>query len=234
MNEQLKVLLDLQKIDSELYFLQDVRTKKPLELEQERCRQQEAEDLVQRTGAVLTKTRMAADSKELDVKKNEGEIEKAQVALNTARSNEEYQVFKGQIERFQEENGKIEEFVLVDLTTIDSLSAEKQAAEGQVEKVKAELAQKQKDIDAFVAEVDERLVGLKARREEIVAEVGEESLYLYDRVLERYQGSALALAENSVCQGCYMSLTKQTINEIIIGKDLVQCRNCVRILYLKD
>ena len=234
MNEQLKVLLDLQKVDSELFFLQDVRAKKPLELEQEKRKQQEAEALVARFAAAITHTRMAADSKELDVKKNDGEIEKAQVALNTARSNAEYQVFKGQIERFQEENGKIEDLVLTDLTTIDSLVAEKEGAEAQVEKIQQELAQKEKDIHAFITEVDERLGTLSSSRDEILSGVGKDQLYLYERVLERYHESALALVENNVCQGCHMGITKQMMNELLIGKDLVQCRNCARILYAHD
>lgn len=234
MNEQLSVLLDLQKVDSELYFLNDVRAKKPLELEQERVKQREAEATVERIVAAIKQARMAADAKELDIKKNEGEIEKAQVALNTARSNEEYQVFRSQIERFQEENGKIEELVLEDLTTIDALTAEKEGAESQIEKVKKELAEKQKDIDAFIAEVDERVTALQASREEILGRVGKDQLYLYERVLERYNESALAIVENKVCQGCYMSLTKQMLNNLMIGSDLVQCKNCARILYLND
>ena len=57
-------------------------------------------------------------------------------------------------------------------------------------------------------------------------------LLLYDRVLSRHKDFALARLEHQVCQGCFMSITPQTLNTILLGRELCQCRNCLRILYL--
>jgi len=234
MNEQLKVLLDLQKIDSELYFLQTMREKKPSELEHDKQRQQQAQAVVQRIDDTIKETRMEIDRKELDINQNEAEIEKAQIALNTARSNEEYQVFKSQIEKFQETNGSIEEYVLEQMSAIDGLNVDRERASTEVDRVTQDLNQKEKEIQSFLQEVDERVGGLGGNRSELLASADKDALEVYEKVLTRYNESALALVENSVCQGCYMSLTKQMLNELMVGRDLVQCRNCVRILYLHD
>lgn len=234
MNEQLKVLLDLQKIDSELYFLQTMREKKPSELEHDKQRQQQAQAVVQRIDDTIKETRMEIDRKELDINQNEAEIEKAQIALNTARSNDEYQVFKSQIEKFQGTNGSIEEYVLEQMSAIDGLNADRELASTEVDRVTRDLNQKEKEIQSFLQEVDQRVGDLGGNRSELVASADKDALEVYEKVLTRYSESALALVENSVCQGCHMSLTKQMLNELMVGRDLVQCRNCVRILYLHD
>ncbi|MBN1443076.1 MAG: hypothetical protein JXA90_10215, partial [Planctomycetes bacterium] len=33
-------------------------------------------------------------------------------------------------------------------------------------------------------------------------------------------------------QGCHMTVTPQSITVLMLGKELVQCRNCSRLLYL--
>lgn len=42
----------------------------------------------------------------------------------------------------------------------------------------------------------------------------------------------MAPVEHKVCQGCYMSVTNQMVTELMLGRDLVQCPTCLRILYL--
>lgn len=232
MNDQLKALLDLREIDSELFLMFDLREKRPLEMQKEVRKLREAEAERDRVQAAIREKRMECDRGELEVKNNLAEAEKLQVALNSAKSNEEYQVLRGKLDRLEKVRGELEEGILEGFNQIDALGEEKKAAEGRIEEVRREVDERQRELEAFMKELEDRISGLEKRREAALDRVSKDAFDVYRRVLERYRESAMALVENGVCQGCYMSITKQLLNQLLLGRDIVQCQNCMRILYV--
>ncbi len=230
----LKLLLELQKIDADLHFLRELRVRRPQEVQKERDKLQRSEQAVASIESDIKQLRMTCDRAELDIKQKQGEIEKLQIALNTAKTNQEYQVLRDQIERHGKELGEIEEQVLERFNSIDALGEEKTAARDEVERARKELAAREEEMRGIVAEVDEKIAALDKQRAEKVAEIPGDALETYERVLARYEDSALALVESRICQGCYMSVTSQAINELMVGEELIQCKNCLRILYLPE
>ena len=234
MHELLKSLLELQKIDSDLHFLDDLKVKRPRELDKDKGRLQRARDA---KAAILTgvkELRMGCDRGELELQEKQADIDKFQVSLNTAKTNQEYQIFKDKIERITDESSHIEEMVLEAFNRIDSLNAEKTGVEGSVVTIQQELDKKQEEMDGFLGEVNEKLKILGVQRDERVKEIPADALELYTKVLERYQDLALAVVEDNVCQGCYMTVTKQDRSQLLMGQELIQCKRCVRILYLPE
>jgi hypothetical protein len=234
MNAQLRALLDLQKIDSDLLFLRDLQEKRPLELEKDRQRLRVSEDGVRSIQDRMRQLKMECDRGELDIKKNQADIDKLQVALNTAKTNQEYQILKEQIERLRGKSSQIEEAVLERLGILDRMGEERKAAESAVAAVTKELSSRQSELDSFLGELRIKADALEGQRKAKIQEVAKDALQLYEKVLSRYHDSALAMVENRVCQGCHRSVTTQAISELLMGKDLIQCRNCLRILYLPE
>jgi len=232
MHDSLKALLRLQEIDSQIIFLRTAKEKRPRELESDRRRVDEKKRMVDGLTQEIKKTKMEGDRKELDLKKNEAEILKLRVALNVAKSNQEYQILKEQIARLEEQNGKIEEEVLKCLSEVDSLEKGKRDADEEHRGAQKELQKRTEELNQILKGIDGELAELQARRRAALDGVPQEHLQPYDRVLSRHGDSALARVENQVCQGCFMAVTPQTMNLLLLDRDLSQCRNCLRILYL--
>jgi predicted nucleic acid-binding Zn-ribbon protein len=233
MHDSLKALQELQRIDTELIFLREGRRVRPLELESDRRKLEEKKRVVDVVGQEIKKLKLECDRRELDLKKNEADITKLQIALNQAKSNQEYQILKDQIARLNEQNSKIEEEVLKKLGEVEGLDRAKKDAEGDLKVVQGEYKEKEKELQEIVQGLDQQLADLTARRDAAAKDVPSDHLLLYERVLTRHRDSALARIENQVCQGCFMSIPPQTINQILLGRELSQCKNCLRILYME-
>jgi predicted nucleic acid-binding Zn-ribbon protein len=232
MNESLRTLLELQEVDSQIIFLRDAREKRPRELESDRRRLEEKKRLLEGLAQEIKRIKMESDRRELDLKHNEAEVEKLRIALNQAKSNQEYQILKEQIARLEEQDSKIEEEVLKRLGEVDGLERAKRSAEEELRAVEADFKLKVEELNRVLKGLEEQLGGLESRRQGAVKKVPTEHLSLYERVLKRQRDSALARVENQVCMGCFMGITPQTINLLMQDRELIQCRNCLRILYL--
>ena len=217
MSTVLKSLCDLQKIDSDLHLLRDLKNKRPLELEKDRRKLTLTKGVVDAIGEETKQTKMAADKAELEVKQAESEIDRLQIQLNTAKTNQEYTVLKDQIDRHRAKNDELEEAILEKLSRIDGLNDELAQAKTQVDEVEKELALKEDEMNAFLREVDGKIEGLGGERGTQAVTIPTDAMELYDKVLNRYTDSALASVENRVCQGCYMSVTTQAITQLIEG-----------------
>ena len=59
-------------------------------------------------------------------------------------------------------------------------------------------------------------------------------LSTYERVLKARDGKAVVPVELKNCGGCQMAITPNDLNRLHSSSELVYCRSCERILYLKE
>jgi uncharacterized protein len=77
-----------------------------------------------------------------------------------------------------------------------------------------------------------RLEQLAEQRTSLVVAVGPEDLSTYERLRQRKGGRAVVIIANSICQGCRMSPPTSQLQQAQMGRDLVFCNNCGRILHV--
>ena len=76
----------------------------------------------------------------------------------------------------------------------------------------------------------------------MAAKLDPETLKRYEGLLRTRGGEAVVAAifqagmggeeGQYLCQGCFMPLTHQMVNQLMLATDLVGCKSCGRILYL--
>jgi len=178
----------------------------------------------------LTACKKAADQKSLQLKSNESRIADLKLKLNSASSNREYDILKGQIEADTMANSVLEDEILEALEKVDSTQqvirqleqehqAAKQAEEGVLEAVTAAepgLRQEAQELAASISEAEKTLPG------DIAVD--------YRRLVKTHGAAALAPVENGACTECYVGLSPQSRVELNSGKILF-CKNCGRLLY---
>jgi hypothetical protein len=77
-----------------------------------------------------------------------------------------------------------------------------------------------------------RLEQLAEQRTSLVVAIGPEDLATYERLRQRKGGRAVVIIANGICQGCRMSPPTSQVQQAQMGRDLVFCNNCGRILHV--
>lgn len=233
MHPSIERLLRVQDVDSQIIFLEEARRLRPQELNEDRQKVRQAEESVEAVDRQIKALRMDVDRRELDVRNFDQEIEKLTIALNQARSNDEYSVLRDQIERQKEKRGETEEAVLEVLTELDRLDERKSEEEKRLEEGRRSFNRKEAEMKELLEGLERQLADLRERRVGLTEGVDPEHLGLYERVLDRRRDFAIARVDGRICQGCYMRLTPQNVNLLMQGM-FVQCSNCTRLLYLDE
>jgi uncharacterized protein len=224
-------LLRVQDVDSETIFIRESLRMRPLELEDDRRKLQGARQELEAIVGDIKRIKMDADRREVDVKKFDSEIDKLRVALNQAKSNQEYTVFKEQIKKIEEGRGNAEEEVIEKLTEIDALELGRKAQAQKIADEEKTFRRREAEVEEILKGLRGQLDGLEKRRAELLDGIDREHLKIYERVLARHNNFAIARVEAQVCQGCFISVTSQEVNLLLQGQFL-QCKSCSRLLYL--
>jgi predicted nucleic acid-binding Zn-ribbon protein len=191
--------------------------------------------------AALAAARKALQDEKVQIKKREHQLQAQQAKiddlkgkLNTVRKNEEYKAIQNQIAHDQSTMGKLEDEILSAYTRLDEETAALTTLEAEVEALTGEVAGLEHQIKAQVADHQAQLAALAqaiAAAEEIIPPDQRDP---YRRVIRSRGADAFAAVENGACTGCFVSVTPQTINELINCVSLNFCKTCGRILYLAE
>ncbi|MFP6739551.1 MAG: C4-type zinc ribbon domain-containing protein, partial [Planctomycetota bacterium] len=189
----------------------------------------------------ITACRLNIDKGELNIKELEEAIQKSNIAMNGAKTNTEYSIFQEQIAKNEENKGAKEEEVLELLTLLENLQGRKTDVERDLADMEKSYQRKETEVLGLVTELEEKVGGLKENRGQLAEEVITDHLDLYERINKKVDSDCIVAAEESAdeagvyfCQGCYMTVTKQELNQLALAQDLLTCRSCSRLLYLED
>mgnify|MGYP003322498954 FL=1 len=146
-----------------------------------------------------------------------------------------------QIARNEESKGEKEVEVLELLTVLDNLQGKKADVERDLADMEKSYQRKESEVLGLVKELEEKVGGLKQERGQLAEEFTRDLLDLYERINSKVDSDCIVAAEESAdeagvyfCQGCYMTVTKQELNQLALAQDLLTCRSCSRLLYLED
>lgn len=229
--EQIKILVELQKYDSEIHKLKKEFAEHP-------TLKKKAEAEFEKKKAALKSAEDESKARQLDQKKKEGElavaeekIKKLQGQLYQLKSNKEYQAMELEIKGSKADKSLLEEDIIRLLDTVEE-------AKKKVVKEKELLVAEEKKFNNQVdvikkreAEILEALAGLEEKRKTYVPSIEARLISQYERILKGRDGLALVPVKNNSCVGCHMELPPQIVNEIHIGERIIICESCARILY---
>lgn len=232
--DQIKKLIELQKLDGEIYaFKRDLREKPQSlaklkeEFESKKVNLKAHED--QYKNLQLTHKALEGDMKSFD-----DNIAKANAQLSVLKTNKEYTAKLTEIENIKADKSLVEEKLI---NSYDAMDAAKAAIEKEkvvvAEEEKKYLAEK-KVIEDSIKVLEDQARVLEVQRAAIAPLVPKISLGRYERVLQHTDGLAIVPVNNGVCAGCYMKVPAQVANQIKMNKELVFCETCARIIYLEE
>lgn len=232
--DQIKKLVELQKVDGEIYNLKRDLEEKPVLIENLKQQFEQEKGHLKNLENQLKDIQLKRKEKELELKVKEEEIAKANIQLSQLKTNKEYTAKLTEIENIKVDKSIIEEKILLSFDESDGAS-------GAIDKEKAKVAQSEKDflmlkkqLEDDIKFIQDRLHVLEGQRSQFLPDIDKSSFMRYEKTLQHKNGLAIVPVVKSSCGGCFMNVPAQTINAIKMHDQFIYCEMCTRILYLED
>jgi len=241
MGARLEALLELQDIE-----LQIVDIRRQLAVKERRVRDQAGKlSALQASNEAarheIQRSQAEFDELDVDIKGRSAHISRLREHLNTVRTNKEYAVVLAQMNNEKADVSRLESRALEMMERVEArkqLLAEQRAQE-QAEQAK--LDERTAELEQARQSFGPRLSQLERQREAAAAKIDAEALALFRRLSERYDGEIMAEVvrpsprrDEFVCAGCNMALRTEVANALRIRDEILTCKNCGRILYLRN
>ncbi len=229
--EKLRALYQLQSMLSEIDKIKTLRGELPLEV-------QDLEDEVAGLGTRIEKIQNEIAELKANVVNKKIEIEAAKVSVEkyksqqeNVRNNREYDVLSKEIE-FQSL-----EIELCEKRIREALAAEK-AKNEEMERNTAVLDERQKDLEAKKAELDEIISETKQEEEKLREKAKALETTIEPRLLQAFKrirknsrnGLGVVYVQRDACGGCFNKIPPQKQLDIRSRKKIIVCEYCGRIM----
>ena len=226
--EKLKILYELQQVDSKIDSLRTLAGELP----------QEVKDMADEVEGL--KTRLA--NIENDIKECETQIsdhrvrtENANASIsryreqqNTVRNNREFDNLNKEIE-YQELE------IEASQRKIKHCTAEKAKTVKDIEERTVDLNQKRSELDQILAETKAETEALVLKAGELEKKIDERLLTAFKRIRKNARhGLAVVKLERDSCGGCHAKIPAQSQLDIRTRKKIIPCEFCGRILVDPD
>ncbi len=191
---------------------------------------QAAELNVSRIHDNLTRMKVDADGKQLQMKEREEKIHTWEGQLNTVKENREYQALKNQIAADTQANLVLSDEILELLESIDEVEQTLQEAQAGVEEARTELERIEKLVADKKVVLESELSRVEAELVEAEKGLAGDFKQEYKRLVAAKGEDAMAELEGKCCSGCYQSLTPQLLDRLSLGQPIL-CPTCGRLIY---
>ena len=231
MQDQLKFLFELQKLDSEISTLQTEADAVPKQVDQLRQQIEDARGLVALKETARDSLGKTRREKERELETMESRVTKNKVKMMEVKTNKEYHALQKEIEKIHSDSSVIEEEILLLMDDIEQSEVEVKRAKSRFEKTAAEIEEKIQVHQARLDELPGELGVKQEQRKELTSKIDRELMDRYNRVKTQRDGLAVAFVEKGICQGCRLAIPPQVFNLIQRKENIYTCPNCHRILY---
>ncbi len=234
MNERIELLRRLQSIDTSIKRLVGDKLYRGYDVQKKQNQIQQKKQALAELGEEIKAFQKDTGIKELDLKTKEGEIEKLRIQINQVKTNKEYSAIKNEIGGKEADKSLLEEEILMMITKYEEMQQRQGLFKKEVEHEESQLKGLQDRVKADLEKTENEIAELKKKRSEFTAKLDQDALQHYNRLVSHKDALAVVSVVNMVCQGCFMAVTSQIINQLMAGKDITFCHSCGRILYLED
>jgi len=232
-DEELKKLYQLQRLDLELDELDDRGGELPTEVE-----------ALKKRGEALKNAAATEDKKLRELRKSRtdthGEIQALterkrtlNERLRTVRNNREYDATTTEIEAADAEEQRLMRFlVMLDtqeatiIKDIDTLSRQRDEAVREHEE--------KSSVMATIRETNaDEITELKEKKAEMLGQIAPDLLRKYEHIRNAY-ADAVVKVRKGACSGCFRALPPQVLVQMRRGEQLFTCQHCHRIVVLEE
>lgn len=241
MGAKTRALLEYQEIELQIVDIKRQLARKQRQVDAQAKKLDTVKQANSGENGELRRAQMQIDELDVELKARSGHVAKLREHLNSVKTNKEYAAVLSQLNN---ENADLRKIEARGLELMQALEERKKAMGSRLENEKLEvdrLAALQAEFDQTKALFAERLAELETQRAQAASAIEKKILETFHRLSDRYEGEAMAECtrvnprrDDFSCGGCNMSLTTDMANALRVRDEALICKNCGRLLYIKD
>ena len=229
--DQIKVLVELQKFDSEIYRLKQELSQQPSQKKRSEEELEKKKTKLKYLDDAQKSLQRKQKDKENDLLSREEKIKKLQAQLYQLKSNKEYQTMELEIKRLKADKSLLEEEILKLLDEVDAARAKLIKEKELLEKEEKAFKAAAETLNKRASEIQVSTAEREEKRKAYAPNVEAKLIAQYEKILKNREGMALVPVRNNSCGGCHIELPPQVVNEIQLQDKWIICESCARILY---
>lgn len=234
MGAQRQLIIDLQKIDTEMSRINNRKKWLPKELAKlegtfrsfcaDFDKEQEALEELNRTHK----------EREEKLKRGFESLKKAKDRLSEVKTNKEYQAMLKEIEITESKNSSIEDEILIIMDKLDQARKGIKTREKELDEYRRDYESKKRQMEQELTALDAEIAIFLENDLRLKEQIVPELLKKYETIKNRSQGVAVVAAWKETCMGCHMNIPPQLYIELQKDVDIQYCPHCNRIIYWED
>lgn len=168
---------------------------------------------------------------ELGVKTRQDQVARYRSQQMQTRKNEEFQALGNEIARVEREIVGLEDQEIELMEEAEQLQQKVKEAEKAFHASKAQTDQQLAALKVKHETLQTHIAELETERAELARNVDPALLFQYNRLFTSKGGDAVVPIQHEVCMGCHMKNTTTLAHRAKLGREVVTCEQCGRLLY---
>jgi len=233
LNPELSQLISLQDVDVEIKRLK-------AEIDSLPARREQLESLFAAENSEFLELKRQSDDAQTRKRTLEEELNAEQQKLDKFKSDlmkatneREYSTAVREIDVAKKAISALETDVLKLMEQIEKLDAQVAERQPEIEAKRVTLDGQLAEYEALAKTDREKLAKLTAERTPMIGTLSPDTRATYERMSKIKSGLALSEAVDYKCLACRMTIRPQVFNDIRRGETLITCENCGRILFFR-
>lgn len=233
--DKLRLLYDLQQIDSQLDEIKILKGELPIEVSDLEDELAGLQTRITKAENNIAETQNEIKNHQTQIKESEALITRYEKQLDTVKNNREFDALNKEIAlqklEIQLSEKKIKELKVTEKDKNDVLVITKERLEAKT----SDLENKKVELKEIIAKTEKDEDKIIAQSEKQAKKIEERLLKAYNKIRSSYRnGLAVVTVERNACGGCFNHIPPQTQLEIGLSKKIIACEHCGRILVDKS
>jgi uncharacterized protein len=229
--EKLKLVWDLQQVDSQMDEIQILRGELPMEVS-------DLEDEIAGLDTRIKKLKVGVKESEADMAKLQAlakdadtNIKRYQKQLDEVKNNREYEALQKEIELAKLDIQLAEKKLRESKAQHDQKKETLDIAEAKFTAKEKDLEVKKNELKGIIEKTEKEEEKLKKQSDKARNGIDLRLLKAYDKIRKTYRnGLSVVTVERNSCGGCFNSVPPQVRLEVGLHKKVIACEHCGRIL----
>lgn len=229
--EKLQALYQLQKVDSKIDDINHIKGELPFEVKDLEDEVEGLEQRIKRATAEIDEVAKSSKAKKEGIEGSKQLIARYESQQESISNNREYEFLSKEIS-YQKLEIELAEKNIKEFTAQNKINKKKmEETKLTLVERKADLAIKREELEQIEGETANEIETLEAEAKSFSVRLDDRTLLNYNKVRESVRnGIAVAVVKRDACSGCFNRIPPQRILDVRMGKKIIVCEYCGRIL----
>ena len=232
--EQIRQLVELQKVDDEIFAVRQEMERAPREVEE--LRQKFAASEAQRNKILDKLTHLQEQQKRLalEIDDDSARIKKSKNKLMQVENQREHHAMMREMDSIEKVIRSREEEKIALMEELQLQNEKLAQIDLTHTGLQAELEVRRDSLEEKLSACRTRLAELEQKREAASSAIPHPVFVRYEFIRKRLEHPVIVAVKEGICTGCHIAVPPQSYIELQRGQQILSCPNCQRLIFWNE